>query len=301
MQLLPLVGIFVVGVVLRIIGVLGDRHSSWLLRCVFYIGLPVVIFLAIVKVDINESLLYFALLPPVIIGITFITSLIFRRSLLRKTRPKTFASMVAAAAILNLSFLYPFVQTSYGAEGLARLAVIDCFNAIMIFSLLYVITAGLVQHRPKVGPIVSRVLVAPTLWALVVGIIFRVSGAELPSVATAIFEPAALLVSWTLLLALGIKFRWHVKNPPVLMIGILLRLGIGACVGIGFIKVFALHGLDAEIILVASMAPMGLNSITLAEIEKLDIDFAVSAVSVGLVIGIVTVPVIIHLADTIKW
>jgi len=301
MQLFPLVAIFIIGVVLRLMGVATEKHSSLLLRLVFYFGLPIVIFLAIVKVQLNESLLSFALLPLVIMSVTLVSVLVLKRSLLQKIKPKELATLLAGAAILNLSFMYPFVATSYGADGLARLAVIDCFNAIMIFSFLYAIIAGMAQHRARVSKTITRVLAAPTLWALIAGLLFKLSGSALPHVAITIFEPAALLVSWTLIFALGIKFKWHLKNPRLFVVQFLLRFILGAIVGICFVKLFHLHGLDAEIVLVASVAPIGLNSITLAEIEKLDVDFAVSSVSASLIIGIVTVPFIIHFIHSIAW
>ncbi|MDB5183589.1 MAG: Auxin Efflux Carrier [Candidatus Saccharibacteria bacterium] len=300
MQLLPLLAIFLAGVILRRVGLVSERHSSLLLSAVFYVGLPIVIFLAIVKVNLN-GLVYLALLPPVIVTVTTLVALLLRKTALRRVKAKTFGSLLAGSAILNIGFLYPFVTTSYGADGLARLAVIDCFNAIMIFSVLYIVIAGLAQHRPKVSAIVSRVLIAPTLWALVIGITFKFSGASVPMPVMNIFEPMALIVSWTLLFALGIKFKWQLKHPGLFTIELVLRLGLGALVGICFIKLFGLHGIDAQIILVASMAPIGLNSITLAEIEKLDVDFAVSAVSLGLLIGMVVVPITIHIANSISW
>lgn len=301
MQLLPLAAIFIVGVILRAMGIVTERHSSLLLKLVFHFGLPVVIFLAIVKVQMSSTLIYFALLAPVVIVVTLIVMLLLRRSVLERVKPKTFASMLAGAAILNLSFMYPFIATSYGADGLARLAVIDCFNAIMIFSVLYAAIAVLSQHRPNVGSIVSHVLIAPTLWALVAGILFKLSGAHLPGLIMNVFEPVALLVSWTLIFALGIKFKWQLKHPSLFVGQLVLRLGLGALIGFAFVKLFHLHGLDAEIILIASVAPMGLNSITLAEVEKLDVDFAVSSVSAGLVVGMVTVPFIIHFVRSVSW
>jgi predicted permease len=301
MQLLPLAGIFLAGVVAHRMGWVSQKQSSFLLKFVFYFGLPVVIFLAIDKVQLDSSLLSFALLSPAVIVATVIVALLLRRWVLERVRAKTFASMLAGATILNISILYPFIATSYGVDGLARLAVIDCFNIIMISSVLYVVMAILVQRRPNIRAIVIRVVAAPILWALAAGLLFKLSGATLPQVAVDAFQPFALLMSWILLFAIGDKVKWQLKNPTLFVLGLLLRFGLGGLVGWVLVRFFGLHGLNAEIILIASMAPIGLNSITLAEVEKLDEDFAVSAVSGGLVVGIIFIPFIIHFVHSVRW
>ena len=301
MQLLPLAAVFIAGVAVRHFGLLNERHSSLLLRLVFYLGLPVVIFLAIIKIHLDGTLIWLAVFPPLVISLTIIVSLVLRRSTLRKVKPKTFAAMLAGAAIMNQSFLIPFVDARYGADGLARLAIIDSFNAIMIFSLLYAVIAMLGHNRPKPGIVAAKVFSAPTLWALVLGIVIKLANISIPTVAVSLFEPIALLVSLTLLFALGIKFRPRLKKPRLFAVEVGLRFVLGAAIGLCFVKLFHLHGLDAQIILIASTAPIGLNSISLSEVQKLDIDFAVSSVSGGLLIGLGVTPLVIHFVQTINW
>jgi predicted permease len=300
MQMLPLIGILIAGIVLKAAGVVGDKQSSWLLRLVFYGGLPLVVFLAIVRVRLDGGLLSLALLSPIVVSVTMVVGYFLRHSILHRTRPKTFASLLAGAMILNISILYPFVQAAYGAEGLARLAVVDCFNIIMIASVLFVVFAVIGHKKPNIGAIAYRVLMAPTLWAIIGGLIFKSSGASLPTQVMDIFEPAAVLASWVLLFAVGIRFKWRLKDPHLLIIQLLLRMGLGLIIGFVVVKLFDVHGLNAEIILIASAAPIGLNSITLAEIEKLDVEYAVSAVSAGLVVGIITIPFIIHFVQIVN-
>ncbi len=301
MQLLPLAAVFVLGVILRKYRVVEERHSSLLLRLVFYVGLPIVIFLSVMRIELDKTLVYLAIFPPIVMFMTITVAMVLRHTILGRVRTKTFAAMLAGAAIMNQSFLIPFIAGTYGADGLARIVIIESFNAIMIFSLLYITLAALGNKRPQIAPIVRQVLLAPTLWALVLGIAFKLSDGHLSSGIMALFVPFAWLVSLALLLALGIKFRARLKSPHLFIIALCLRFGLGGIIGLGFIKLLGLHGLDAEIILIASLAPFGLNTITLAEIEKLDLDYAVSAVSGGLVIGLVAVPFIIHFVHAMSW
>lgn len=302
MQILPLVGMFILGVALRRFGLVQERYSSWILRFVFYVILPAIIFLAVMKITLDSSVIFLAIFPPVIMSVTIAVTLILRKSILRSVKTKTFASLLAGAAITNQGFLVPFVGPIYGSDGLARLAIIDCFTVIMIFSLIYGVVA--IQghgHHPKKRTTLYKVLSAPALWAFIVGLTFRLSGGRLPSSIMNLFPYFALSLALILLLVVGIKFRPHLKNPLLFFIEIGLRFLLGAVVGVVFVKLFQLQGVDAQIILIASMAPIGMNSITLAEVEKLDVDFAVSSVTSGLLIGLIVTPFVVHFVSGGAW
>jgi predicted permease len=66
-----------------------------------------------------------------------------------------------------------------------------------------------------------------------------------------------------------------------------LRFVLGVVIGIIFVKLLHLEGLTAQIALFASMAPIGFNSITFAELEHLDVEFASSQVSVALIVALI--------------
>ncbi len=63
--------------------------------------------------------------------------------------------------------------------------------------------------------------------------------------------------------------------------------------GLLFIRCFNLEGLNAQIVLLASIAPIGFNSITFAELENLDSEFAARQVSAA----IITLPETLYLLD----
>jgi hypothetical protein len=109
----------------------------------------------------------------------------------------------------------------------------------------------------------------------------------------------AKLVSPVVLLALGLKFTLQIKSPKLLIVPLMLRFALGAAIGFTFVKILGLEGINAQIVLITSVAPVGFNSITFSELENLDTEFAASQVSVALLIALIGAPFLITALSTI--
>lgn len=297
LQILPLILLFLTGFGLKKARFLKVDDGGTLLKLIFYVGAPALIFLSIIKVQLNTSLLLMCLIAPCIVGLTLIFSSLLRRSILRKISPKTYGVIIIGASIMNLGFMLPFVEKLYGAEGVARLAVIDVTNGILTFSLLYAIAASLGNEKPNTSFILKKLLISPPLWAVILALVYKSIGAVPPTIVSDTLGLAAQLVAPVILIALGLKFTPRIKRPKLLVFPILLRFGLGFAVGILFIKTLGLTGLNAQIVLLAAIAPIGFNSITFAELEDLDTEFAASQVSIALLFSIITLPLTVHLLN----
>lgn len=136
---------------------------------------------------------------------------------------------------------------------------------------------------------------SPPLWALVTAFTLKFAGVEVPQTIDATLTTIAGIVGPVILIALGLKFTPVIKKPGLLVSSLALRFILGGLIGIGFVKLFGLQGLNANIAILASIAPVGFNSITFAELEKLDVDFAASLVSISILAALIIAPVAIQL------
>ena len=271
-----------------------------MLKVVFYAGMPALIFLSVVKIHFDPSLLLLCFFAPVVVSVSMIVLFGLRRSLLQKMNYKTFGALLTGVVIMNTGFLVPFVQVSYGAEGLARLAVIDAFNAITTVTLVYAVVVSLGKDKLDGKYIAGKLLIAPPLWSLVLALLFKFFSITPPDIIMHTFALIAQLVSPVILLALGLKFTLKIDKPLTVLLALALRFGLGVLIGLSFVRLFGLHGLDAQIVLFASLAPIGFNSITFSELEKLDVKFAASQASIGLIIAMLAAPLIIQLTGLYK-
>jgi malate permease and related proteins len=300
LQFIPLIAVFLFGFLLRQTKQLNENDGSSLLKLVFYVGMPALIFLSILRVEFDSSLLLLSLLAPSVVLVSLVVLFILRKSLLATLDYKVFGALLTGVVIMNTGFLVPFVEASFGAEGLARLAVIDAVNAITTVTLVYAVVVSLGREKTDRRYVINKLLVAPPLWALILALICKTLNISPSDTVMHTLDMVAGLVSPTILIALGLKFTLKIERPRVVLISLLLRFGLGAAIGIGFIKLFGLSGIDAQIVLFACLAPIGFNSITFSELEKLDIKFAASQVSVGLLIAMLAAPVILYLTEFVK-
>lgn len=297
LKILPLLLIFLAGYGLKRAKFLSSEDGSSLLKLIFFAGAPALIFISVLKVELDISLFLLGLLAPVIAALTLLAGFVLRRSALQSIPVKTFGAMLVGAAVMNTGFLLPFIQNLYGAEGLARFAVIDAFNALAVFGLVYAVAVRFGNNEPRVSFIAKKLLISPPLWALVLALVLKSLDVTPPQFAMDTLGLVAGLVAPVVLLALGLKLTFKIEKPKLLLIPLFLRFVFGGLIGIAFVKLFGLQGLDAQVAIFASLAPIGFNSITFAELEKLDVEFAASQVSIGLIVGLIATPFIVHLVS----
>lgn len=293
-KLLPIFLIFFAVLGVKRLGFLNSDDGSTLLKVGFYTALPALAFQSILKVEVDASLIWLCILPGTVVGLTIALLLLLKRSLLRHVRNKTFGALLAGSAIMNTGFVLPFVQQLYGAEGLARLMIIDVFNGIVTFTIVYGMVVKLAHDQVSKKFILNKLLISPPVWALVIALILKLADLTPPA---AILNTTALLAQLAaplILIALALKFSLKIRQPRLLLVPLLARFGLGAAVGLLFVWLFQLEGVTADVVLFASMAPIGFNSITFSELEKLDVDFAVSQVSVAIVLALILMPLLAY-------
>lgn len=293
-QVFPLVCIILIGYLLKHFKFLNSDDGSTLLKTIFYTGTPALIFISILKVNIDPSLLILALIAPLIVTISALLMYGLRISALANVPRKTFGAMFCAATIMNTGFLFPFVEKLYGSEGLAKLAIIDGFNGLIVFSLVYAIAAHYGADTPQKNFIIKKLLIAPPIWALAAGLLCKSLSITPHALILDTLAIIAKIVSPAILLALGLKFTPKITMPKLLPIPILVRIVLGSAIGLLIVSVLDLSGVTRSVVLLASIAPSGFNTITFADMEKLDTKFAASAVSIALLFAIILFPLIIH-------
>jgi len=298
-KILPLILVFGIGYGLKKLKFLTSEDGSSLLKVIFSAGVPALVFTSILKVNIDASIAILCLLPATIVGTTLLAIFALRRSLLKKVNVKTFGSLLVGVTIMNTGFLLPFVEKVYGAEGLVRFALIDTFNGLLVFSVVYAIAVKLGNEKQDNSFIVKKLFMSPPLWALVIAFTIKALGVTPPTVINDTLTMIARLVGPVILIALGLKFTPVIKKPSLLLTSLLLRFVLGGLIGIVFVKLLGLHGLNASIAIFASIAPIGFNSITFAELEKLDVDFAASQVSIAILVALIVAPIAIQLIGNI--
>jgi malate permease and related proteins len=282
--------IFFLGLLLKKLGILKKEDGDLFLKLVFYIVMPALYLLSIPSIKLVPNLLYLPLLGPFVVFITFFISWVTAKFLgLEKT---SFGVFLVSTMIMNTGFLIPFVIAAYGNAGLVRLSLVDATNGLLTFSFVYFIAAKYGAGKTSTKLLIQKVLLAPPLWATLLGLLLNVSEVQLPLFVTNFLQAIGNLATPFIMLALGSYFTLKLTRIWHVLPAILIRFVIGLFIGFLFSSMFHLEGLTKIIVLVAAAAPIGYNTLTFSSLEKLDIDYAASIVSVSMLLSIIIVPLL---------
>jgi predicted permease len=288
-KIIPVVVLFFLGFILKKIKIFKHDDGDLLLKIVFNVTLPALVFLAISQVKLSLNLLYLPLIAALVILINYLvaSSVGKRLSLL----PATLGSFIIGSMIMNTGFVLPFILARYGKHALAYYTIFDFGNMLMIFTFGYLIAMKYGENG-KLKIDLRKFLKLPPIWALVLGVIYNLGNWELPITAENILQMTGTPTVFLTMLALGCYFHPQVKNLRKIVLVFSIRILGGLALGLAFSYLFGLEGILRDVVIICSSAPVGYNTLVLSSLENLDKDFAASLVSISLIMGIIYVPLL---------
>ncbi len=291
--IIPIFLIAFLGFFLKRMRVFKIEHGDLFLKLVFYISLPALILISYNSILLKTSLIILPLASAFIILFIYLISRLLS-GVLHLDRP-SLGVFYTGTLILNIGFVLPFVITSYGDEGLARIILMDVSNGILAFSLVYSLAVKLGPGKKSNRKTIKKLLQTPPLWAIAISIPLNLMEIRMPVLLIDFCEQLGALTIPLLLLSVGIYF-----NPKIIMIKPLLsiiaiRMGLGFLLAFMIVEVFSIEGLNRIIIILGGAAPVGYNTLVFSSLEDLNKEFASSVVSYSLFIGLISVPLLIYL------
>jgi predicted permease len=286
LRLLPVVVGIVAGYLLRRLGVVGQRDGETVFTLVFHVFLPGLIFTALSTVDLTGT---FALFP-VLAVIMIVTGYLAGRLVGARAgfEPTAAAVLTVGCMTVNTGFALPFVQALFGEAGVARLAAFDAVNTTLCFSWAYY-TAAKANPRHQGGSLMlGKLARTPPLYAIAAGLLVNLTGVHVPAAVTG---PATLFGSAVpVLLPLGVGILFDPLGGDLRRAAVVVgtRLASGLSVGAAVVLAFDLDGVDRTVILLFSVAPTAFSTVTFASLEDLDVGLATTALSLSLVLALVS-------------
>lgn len=296
---LPIILLLLWGYSLKKFKILSSKDGSRLFILSFFVGLPALVFISIVNTEIKPSMLILALFPIIEIVLLLLLMLFFRKTIFKSISTKTFAAIALGAMILNTGFQIPFIESFYKEEGLSLYSAVILGNTIGVFTIAYAFAVSYNEGAVNAKYVLKKILISPPIWALLLALIVKSINISTPEPIYDALTLAGRFVSPITLLALGLKIEFKLTKFHNILIGLLSRFGLGLLIGIIFVNLFGLTGIEATIVLLTSIAPIGFNSITFADLEDLDSETASIQVSFGIIIGLILMPIMIEILNTI--
>jgi hypothetical protein len=183
----------------------------------------------------------------------------------------------------------PLARLAWGDAGLEAAAVIFVTVAILNS------TVGLWIAKGEGG--LSEIARMPLAYGSIGGLALAISGQTLPRV---IMEPIEMLGAMAiplLLLSLGMHLRTlAVRDVRHTVVIVAIRVAGGAICAALFISLFGVSGVERKVLLLASIMPAAVINVIIAQRYSRDPSLVASAVVLGTLVSLVTVPLVLYFA-----
>jgi len=300
--LLPLFFYVLFGILLRTAGIVQPGLAQVLFRFIFVCTLPALIFSLIVEAPLGRESAMLTLTG-------LLTNLCCAAAAWSYGRyagldRRETGLLVLSASVSNMLFVYPFVDGILGEDGLRDAVLFDIGNALYVGT----VASGLALHYGNdgsgVGPgrTLAALLRAPIFLALSAALLLNLSGTDVAPLVLDTTRPLGEATLPVTLVALGMSLSVSALSRDLPVAAIVLRMGLGLILGLSLTWLLGIDGVTRWVVVAGTSAPIGFGTVALVSVGRLDVDRAAAAVSVSVLIGLVTVTAILlgalHFADS---
>lgn len=285
LRLLPIVLGIVGGYLLRRLGYAEQRDGAFLLKLVFNLCLPALLFTSLSTVRITGDLAIFALAALMAMPTGYLAGRLI--ALKARWAPTQTAVLLTSCMIVNTAYALPFAQALYGADGVARIAAFDAVNGPLTFTWAHYTAARSNPHHRGGTVLLDRLVKSPPLYGIAVGLLVNVAGRHVPTVITGAIATFGSATPVLIFVALGILFEPLDQGLRRATVIVGTRLAIGLAVAAAIVLIFGLEGVDRTVVLLLGVSPVAFNSVIFASLENLDVRLALNALSLSLVTSLI--------------
>jgi predicted permease len=292
-QLVPLFFMFILGIILRRMNFAQAQHGEFLLKFMFFITLPVLVFLKLTQADLDFHKLSLPLANiGVDLGCMLVTLAIFRFTHIRR---QTQGAMIISTMITNNAFMFPFMLAVFGGDGFAYAVLFDFGNAILVSTLTYALAFKYGPDRHTSRTLITKTLRSPLFWALLIAVTMNFMAMPVPHTLQLMLEPLGQMTNPLILVSLGILFTPRLKQLRLVSMTLAIRVGAGLILGMAIASLLGLQGLVFIVVTLCAAGPVGFNALTYASLAKLDTELASNAVSISILLGVIYIPLLMYL------
>lgn len=287
-NLTPVFGFFLLGIYLRRTGFANTDQAGFVLKMVTFITLPALILVTVSK---SELTTHTALLPitNVLVDLTcMIAMLLFLK--FQQVKRDTAGAMLISVMVTNNVYMFPFILAIYGQTGFADAVLFDFGNALLTNTLTISLAMYYGGQHSTLKSVLLKLTKMPLFLAVITAVILNLASIPLPKVAVNFLSPLGTMTGPLILIVLGIFFSPKWEDMKDVVPTIIIRMGLGLLTGIALAYGFGFTGTTFTVVALCSGAPIGFIVLSFSAINKLDMQFTATAVSVSVLLGMVVVP-----------
>ncbi len=273
--------------ILKEIKVFKKEDSQIFVNYVIYFALPLTIIKNFTGINFDKNLIHIPLFAWFSIIVGLITSYFFGKLL---SLPKnSLKSFMLISSFGNTAFLgYPFSYALFGEEGLTYAIIFDQLGSFTL-----VITLGLFIAIGRFD--LKELITFPPFIALCLSLLLH--NVAFPEFLDYFLQVSSASLIPVILFSLGLKFEpvRGFSSPKVLIAALLIKMVLLPLSTLLLLKLFSLNGDIYKVILLESGMPPMVFAGVLALKYNLDFRLAFSAITLGIPLSFITIPLFLKL------
>lgn len=282
----------VLGYILKRIDLLKVTDIDTLNKIVINIAMPSMIFIALYKA--NFSILPQLVRMPLVGIIIGSCSGIFMYLLLtvKKYPKKKKWALILPVSLGNTAFLgFPVTLGVFGNEGLVRAIFYDISSLVMFLSLSTIL---MFNFGGKIKDSVKSLIRFPTLWAVIVGILFNFLNIPIGEVLdiTINYLAAATIPLIMISLGLSLEFKGIKKGIKSTSLVAFIKLIISPILAFFILGVLGFSGLEHSVGIIEAAMPCSMLTLVLAIENDLDFKLTTNCIIISTIFSLLTIPVL---------
>ena len=293
LQLLPVFLMFLLGVLLRRIRFVEAKDGAFLLKFMFFITLPAMIFLKLLDIELDIKTIFFPL-AGIITSLSCMLMALLSMRFMRLDRQQQ-GTVLISSMIINVGYMYPFILAVYGDRGFAYTVLFDFGNSLMASTVIYALAFRYGEERHTHMALLAKPLKLPLIWSIFIAVTLNLLAVPVPDVIKHTLTPVGNMTIPLILIALGILTSARLDHIKQVLLVLFIRMGMGLVIGVLVAKLFHLTGLGFIVVSLCASAPVGFNAATYSVLARLDVDLASSIVSASILAGLIYIPLLMHL------
>lgn len=182
----------------------------------------------------------------------------------------------------------PLALFAFGRPGLAAAVIVFVSITLVHYTLGLMIVSG----SPHPGDALRQ----PLVHAAVLGVAAALLGIDPPAPIARFIELLGEAAVPLMLLSLGVRVRSvRLRRPGPALLAVALRMGPGLAAAWAWVELFGLVGAERGVVLVTGVLPSAVMNFVLAEAYGQQAEEVASAILLGTVISLATIPVVLAL------
>jgi malate permease and related proteins len=287
------------GILLRRVKSFPDNTSYILNLMVIWVALPAVIFLQIPKIHFTSQALVPALTPWLII-LTFSGLTLLFGKLINCER-KTLGALLLLVPLGNTSFLgIPMVKIFFSVDSIPYAIIYDQLGSFLGLGIYGVLIVSIYASGEKVQikSVLIKMITFPPfvslLLALLLSFYFKKYGADYPLLINKLLKTTAITLVPMAMIAVGFQFKLKLTRKGYLSLGygLMAKLILAPLFLFLLFKFSGLNHQAAQISIFESAMPPMITAGAISISAGLDEDLSASLVGIGLVVSLITLPLI---------